>query len=42
MKFALQEKGQGMVEYKLGLVFGCVTVMGPLVGQLFFIINNSP
>jgi pilus assembly protein Flp/PilA len=47
MKFALEEKGQGMVEYALILVLvavvviAAVTVMGPLVGKVFSTINKS-
>ncbi len=47
MKFALNEKGQGMVEYALILVLvavvviAAVTVMGPLVGKVFSSINKS-
>jgi len=47
MKFALDEKGQGMVEYALILVLvavvviAAVTIMGPLVGRVFSTINRS-
>ena len=47
MKFALEERGQGMVEYALILVLvavvviAAVTVMGPLVGNVFSKINKS-
>jgi pilus assembly protein Flp/PilA len=47
MKFALEEKGQGMVEYALILVLvavvviAAVTIMGPLVGNVFSKINRS-
>jgi pilus assembly protein Flp/PilA len=47
MKFALNEKGQGMVEYALILVLvavvviAAVTIMGPLVGKVFSTINRS-
>jgi pilus assembly protein Flp/PilA len=47
MKFALAEKGQGMVEYALILVLvavvviAAVTIMGPLVGKVFSTINKS-
>lgn len=47
MKFALKEKGQGMVEYALILVLvavvviAAVTIMGPLVGRVFSTINKS-
>jgi pilus assembly protein Flp/PilA len=47
MKFALDEKGQGMVEYALILVLvavvviAAVTIMGPLVGKVFSTINRS-
>jgi pilus assembly protein Flp/PilA len=47
MKLALDEKGQGMVEYALILVLvavvviAAVTIMGPLVGKVFSTINKS-
>jgi len=47
MLFALKEKGQGMVEYALILVLVAVvviaalTVMGPLVRNVFSTINKS-
>ena len=47
MKLALKEKGQGMVEYALILVLvavvviAAVSIMGPLVGNVFSTINNS-
>ena len=47
MKLAITEKGQGMVEYALILVLvavvviAAVTIMGPLVGNVFSTINNS-
>ena len=47
MKFALEEKGQGMVEYALILVLvavvviAAVSIMGPLVGKVFSTINRS-
>jgi pilus assembly protein Flp/PilA len=47
MKFALEEKGQGMVEYALILVLvavvviAAVSIMGPLVGKVFSTINKS-
>ncbi len=47
MKFALKEKGQGMVEYALILVLVAVVVivavslMGPLVGKVFSTINAN-
>jgi len=47
MKIALEEKGQGMVEYALILVLvavvviAAVSVMGPLVGRIFSTINKS-
>jgi pilus assembly protein Flp/PilA len=47
MKFALKEKGQGMVEYALILVLvavvviAAVTIMGPLVGKVFSTVNAS-
>ena len=47
MLFGLKEKGQGMVEYALILVLVAVvviaalTVMGPLVRNVFSTINTS-
>lgn len=47
MKFALNERGQGMVEYALILVLVAVvviaalTVMGPLVSNVFSTINTG-
>jgi pilus assembly protein Flp/PilA len=47
MKHALAERGQGMVEYALILVLVAVvviaalTVMGPLVRDVFSTINDS-
>ena len=47
MKLAINEKGQGMVEYALILVLvavvviAAVSLMGPLVGNVFSTINNS-
>ena len=47
MKLAITEKGQGMVEYALILVLvavvviAAVTIMGPLVGNVFSTINSS-
>lgn len=47
MKMSLRERGQGMVEYALILVLvavvviAAVTIMGPLVGQVFSTINSS-
>jgi len=47
MLFALKEKGQGMVEYALILVLVAVvviaalTIMGPLVRNIFSTINRS-
>jgi pilus assembly protein Flp/PilA len=47
MLFSLKERGQGMVEYALILVLVAVvviaalTIMGPLVRNVFSTINNS-
>ena len=47
MLFALKEQGQGMVEYALILVLVAVvviaalTIMGPLVKNIFSTINRS-
>ncbi len=47
MLFAPKEKGQGLVEYALILVLVAViviaalTVLGPLIGNVFTKINNS-
>ncbi len=47
MLFALKEKGQGMVEYALILVLVAVvviaalTIMGPLIRNVFSTINRS-
>ena len=47
MLFGLKEKGQGMVEYALILVLVAVvviaalTIMGPLVSNVFNTINTS-
>lgn len=47
MLFSLKERGQGMVEYALILVLVAVvviaalTIMGPLVTNVFSTINNS-
>ncbi len=47
MMFALKEKGQGMVEYALILVLVAVvviaalTIMGPLIRNVFSTINSS-
>lgn len=47
MLFAPKEKGQGLVEYALILVLVAVvviaalTVLGPLIGNVFTQINNS-
>jgi len=47
MKFAPQEKAQGLVEYALILVLvaivviAALTLLGPKVGNLFSTINNS-
>ena len=47
MLFSLKERGQGMVEYALILVLVSVvvivalTVMGPLIGNIFSTINSK-
>ena len=47
MLFALQQKGQGLVEYAIILVFVAIVViailrlMGPSVGNVFSSINDS-
>jgi len=47
MLFAPQEKGQGLVEYALILVLvaivviGVMTLLGPLIGNVFSAINAS-
>ena len=47
MLFSIKERGQGMVEYALILVLVAVvviaalTIMGPLVSNIFKTINNS-
>jgi len=47
MLFSLKEKGQGMVEYALILVLVAVvviaalTIMGPLVRNVFSTVNGS-
>jgi pilus assembly protein Flp/PilA len=47
MLFSLKEKGQGMVEYALILVLVAVvviaalTLMGPIIKNIFQTINNS-
>jgi pilus assembly protein Flp/PilA len=47
MLFAPQEKGQGLVEYAIIMVFVAIVViaimriMGPVVGNTFSSINNS-
>jgi pilus assembly protein Flp/PilA len=47
MLFALNEKGQGMVEYAFilvlvaAVVIAAVTIMGPLVGNMFSSVNAS-
>ena len=47
MLISLKERGQGMVEYALILVLVAViviavlTLMGPLIGNIFSTINNS-
>lgn len=47
MLFSKKEKGQGLVEYALILVLVAIvviavlTVMGPMIGNVFSTINNS-
>ncbi len=47
MLFSLKERGQGMVEYALILVLvaivviAALTILGPLVGNIFSTINAS-
>ena len=47
MLFELREKGQGLVEYAIILVFVAIVVIaimrliGPRVGNIFSTINNS-
>ena len=47
MMFSPQEKGQGLVEYALILVlvaivvFAVLTLLGPIVGNVFSTINDS-
>lgn len=47
MKLSMKQKGQGMVEYALILVLvavvviAAVTLMGPIVGNVFSTINES-
>jgi len=47
MLFSLKERGQGMVEYALILVLVAVvviaalTLMGPVIGNIFSTINGS-
>jgi pilus assembly protein Flp/PilA len=47
MLFALNEKGQGLVEYALILVLVAIVViaalmiLGPIIGNTFSTINNS-
>ena len=47
MLFSLKERGQGMVEYALILVLvaivviAALTILGPLVGNIFSTINKS-
>ena len=47
MLFSLKERGQGMVEYALILVLVAVvviaalTIMGPVIGNIFSTINNK-
>ena len=47
MMFSLKERGQGMVEYALILVLvaivviAALTILGPLVGNIFSTINSS-
>lgn len=47
MLFALQERGQGLVEYAIILAFVAIVViaimrlLGPKVGNVFSSVNNS-
>lgn len=47
MMFALEEKGQGLVEYALILVlvvvvvFAVLMILGPVVGNVFSTVNES-
>lgn len=47
MFFALEEKGQGLVEYALILVlvaiavFAVLLLLGPIIGNVFSTINDS-
>ena len=47
MLFSLKERGQGMVEYALILVLVAVvviaalTIMGPVIGNIFSTINSK-
>ena len=47
MLFSVKERGQGMVEYALILVLVAVvviaalTIMGPVIGNIFSTINNK-
>ncbi|MEI6292005.1 MAG: Flp family type IVb pilin [Chloroflexota bacterium] len=47
MLFSAKERGQGMVEYALILVLvaivviAALTILGPLVGNIFSTINSS-
>ena len=47
MLFALEEKGQGLVEYALILVlvvvvvFAVLMILGPVVGNVFSTVNES-
>ena len=47
MLFAPEEKGQGLVEYALILVLvaivviAALTILGPIIGNIFSEINNS-
>ncbi|GAB4505746.1 MAG: hypothetical protein Fur0043_27440 [Anaerolineales bacterium] len=47
MLFSKKEKGQGLVEYALILVLVAIvviavlTIMGPMIGNVFSTINNS-
>ncbi|MCC6261271.1 MAG: Flp family type IVb pilin [Anaerolineales bacterium] len=47
MLFAVQERGQGLVEYALILVLVAVvviaalTILGPKIGSIFSSVNNS-
>jgi pilus assembly protein Flp/PilA len=47
MFFAMEERGQGLVEYALILamvaivVFAVLMILGPIIGNVFSTVNNS-